>query len=80
MKFKKPKHIDQDCVMACIKNKNWSEDDDYEGLSGSEILDFVRWDHSIFYAWSTRTLDRRLRRYQTFYSDKNVTLDDVCQT
>ena len=31
-------------------------------------------------AWSIRMLDRRLREYQLFYSDKNVTVDDVCQT
>ena len=71
--------------MARIRNKNWLEDDDLkadltryvrEGLSRSEILDFVRRDYS-FYAWSIRTLDRRLRQYQIFYNDKNVTVDDV---
>ena len=42
--------------MACVRNKNWLEDDDLkadltkyvrEGLSRSEMLDFVRWDYSI---------------------------------
>ena len=42
--------------MACVRNKNWLEDDDLkadlrkyvrEGLSRSEILDFVRWYYSI---------------------------------
>ena len=43
--------------MACIRNKNWLGNDDLkadltryirEGLSRKEILDFVRWDHSIY--------------------------------
>ena len=74
--------------MARIRNKNWFEDHDLkadltrcvrQGLRRSEILDFVRWDYSI-YACNIRTLDRRLRGYQSFYGDKNVTVDDVCQT
>ena len=76
----------RDGVMARIRNKNWFEDDDLkadltryvrEGLSRSEILDFARWDYSI-YARSIRTLDRRLRGYKSFYGYKNVTVDDVC--
>ena len=35
---------------------------------------------ALIYAWSIRMLDRRVREYQIFYSDKNVTVDDVCQT
>ena len=36
---------------------------------------------ALIYAWSIRMLDRGLREYQFFYSDKNVTVDDdVCQT
>ena len=35
---------------------------------------------ALIYAWSIRMLDRRLREYQIFYSDKNVTVDDVYQT
>ena len=34
----------------------------------------------LIYAWSIRMLDRRLREKQFFYSDKNVAVDDVCQT
>ena len=43
--------------MACIRNKTWLDNDDLiadltryirEGLSRKEILDFVRWDHSIY--------------------------------
>ena len=43
--------------MMCIRNKNWLDNDDLkadltryirEGLSRIEILDFVRWDHSIY--------------------------------
>ena len=35
---------------------------------------------AFIYAWSSRVLDERLREYQFFYSDKNVTVDDACQT
>ena len=73
--------------MVRIRNKNWLENDDLkvdltrcvsEGLSRSEILDLVSRDYSI-YAWSIRTLDRRLREYQIFYNKKNLTVDDVRQ-
>ena len=66
--------------MARIWNKNWLEDDDLktelaryvrEGLSRSEILNFVSRDYSV-YAWSIRTLDRSLREYQ-----KHLTVDNV---
>ena len=42
-----------------------------EGLSRSEILDFVNRDYSI-YALSIRTLDRRLREYQIFYNKRTL--------
>ena len=35
---------------------------------------------ALMYAWSIRMLDRRLKGKQFFYSDKNVIVDDVCQT
>ena len=47
-----------------------------EGLSRSEILDFVSLDYSI-YALSSRTLDRILKEYQIFYNKKNLIVDDV---
>ena len=47
-----------------------------EGLSRSEILVFVSRDCCI-YAWSIRTLDKRLREYQIFYNEKNLTVNDV---
>ena len=59
--------------MACIRNKNWLEDNDlkidltryvHEGLSHSEIFDFVSLDYSI-YAWRIRTLDRRLIMWES---------------
>ena len=43
--------------MACIRNKNWLDSDELkadltryirEGLSRNKILDFVRWDPSIY--------------------------------
>ena len=56
-------------LMRCVR----------EGLSRSEILDLVSRDYSI-YAWSIRTLDRRLREYQFFYNKKNLTVDHVRRT
>ena len=47
-----------------------------EGLSRSEILDFLSRHYSI-YALSIRTLDRILKEYQIFYNKKNLTVDDV---
>ena len=35
---------------------------------------------ALIYAWSIHMRDRRPREYQFFYSEKNVTVDDVCQT
>ena len=65
------KFIDDSTVMARIRNKLVKDDDlkaDFtryvrEGLSRLEILHIVNRDYSI-YAWSIRTLDRRLREYQ----------------
>ena len=48
----------------------------FEGLSRSEILDFVSRDYSIC-ALSIRTLDRILKEHQIFYNKKNLTVDDV---
>ena len=40
------------------------------------MLDFLRRDFPT-YAWSIATLDRRLRYFNIFYMDTNVTLDEV---
>ena len=47
-----------------------------EGLQRQEILDFVSRDFSQ-YAWSLRTLDRRLHHFQICHTDRNVTVDEV---
>jgi hypothetical protein len=46
------------------------------GLSRSEILDFVKRDYSK-YAWSARTLDRRLQHFEIRCSYHNVSVDQV---
>ena len=74
--------------MSCIRNKNWSEDDDLkadltryvrEGLSRSEILDFVS---RLYYLWMehSHALEKtEMREYQIFYNEKTLscTVDDV---
>ena len=44
------------------------------GFQRKEILDYMLRDFP-YYKWSIRTLDRRLRYFQIFYNDKNVTLE-----
>ena len=45
-------------------------------MQRSEILDFVKRDHPN-YSWSLRTLDRRLRFFNTYYIDKAISLQEV---
>ena len=47
-----------------------------EGLRREEILDFMLRDFDC-YAWSIRTLDRRLRYYDIRYTDTDVAVDEV---
>ena len=70
---------------ARIRNDSWKEDlklreklKDYvtEGLRREEILDFMLRDFDC-YAWSIRTLDRRLRYFDIRYTDTDVAVDDV---
>ena len=42
----------------------------------TEILNFMERDFSQ-YTWSMSTLDRRLRHFDIFYSDKNVDVEQV---
>ena len=42
-----------------------------QGLRREEIVDFLTRDFAQ-YAWSLRTLDRRLRYFDIYYHDKNV--------
>ena len=47
-----------------------------QGMKRKEMLDFLKRDFPT-YAWSIPTLDRRLRYFNIFYTDTNVTLDEV---
>ena len=47
-----------------------------QGLQRSEALDFVRREFRE-YAWSIRSLDRRLRHFNIFYNDRSVEVQDV---
>ena len=47
-----------------------------QGMSRKEILDFVQRDFSS-YAWSIRTLDRRLRYFDIYYNHSDIPVNDV---
>ena len=70
---------------ARLRNDSWKEGlnlkeklKDYvtEGLRREEISDFMLRDFDC-YAWSVRTLDRRLRYFDIRYTDTNVAVDEV---
>ena len=72
-------------MAARIRNESWIEDEELkevmkkyvsQGLRREEILDYVERDSSQ-YAWSLRTLDRRLRAFGIYYTDKRVSLEEV---
>ena len=71
--------------MAFMRNDDWENDKDlkddlekyvHQGLRRKEVLDFVERDYSQ-YAWSLRSLDRRMRHFDIYYTDKDVTVDQV---
>ena len=73
--------------MSYFRNEAWKEDlqlkEDLQKYVGQlfkreEIPSFLVRDYSC-YTWSVRSLDRRLRHFGIFYSDKDVTVDDVRQ-
>ena len=64
---------------------SWKEDDllkdalkTYvkQGLQREEAIDFLQKDFPQ-YAWSIRTLDRRLRHFEVYYKDGTVSVEDV---
>ncbi|XP_028413083.1 uncharacterized protein LOC114541051 [Dendronephthya gigantea] len=72
-------------MAARIRNDNWKDDEtlkeDLEkyarsNLTRKEILDFMNRDHGE-YAWSLRTLDRRLAFFDIRRIDKNVTVEEI---
>ena len=72
-------------VTARIRNEEWQQDDDLkdmlaryvkENLRRREILDFVCRDFDQ-YAWSLRSLDRRLEYFNIRYIDRIVELGEI---
>ena len=72
-------------MAARIRNAGWMEDlrlkQDLEkyvrqGLKRDEILNFMERDFGE-YAWSLRTLDRRMRHFDIRYTDTDVTVEEV---
>jgi hypothetical protein len=72
-------------AVARIRNKDWLEDAFLkeemkryvgQGLRRKEILDYLTRDFPQ-YAWSFRSLDRRLREFNIFFTDREVSVDQV---
>lgn len=68
-----------------LRNDTWREDINLqealkkyvrEGLQRKEMLNFLQRDYPA-YAWSIPSLDRRLRHFNIFYTDKTITLETV---
>ena len=74
--------------MADNRFSSWKEDDllkramhtyVQQGLKREEAIDFLREDFPQ-YAWSIRTLDRRLQHFGVYYNDNTVSVEDVEET
>ena len=72
-------------MAAYFRNDGWKEDivlkeemAKYvkQGFQRREMLDFLKRDFAE-YAWSLRTVDRRLRHFDIQYNDKNVSVEEV---
>ena len=73
-------------MAACYyRDSSWKEDtrlaDEIrkyveQGLTCQEMMSFLTRDFRQ-YEWSIRTLDRRLRHFGIFYTDKTVSLNEV---
>lgn len=68
-----------------LRNDSWKDDCDLSTdlkqyvqqlLSRNEILSFMKRDYPS-YSWSVRSLDRRLRFFGIYYSDGNISVDEV---
>jgi hypothetical protein len=66
-----------------LRNNNWKEDVSLkeafnefvrQGLCRNEILDYMARDFPN-YTWSVRTLDRRLRYFEIYYTHIDVTVE-----
>ena len=67
------------------QERAWKEDDKLkadmeiyvgQGLKRTEMLSFFERDFPQ-YSWSVRSLDRRLRHFGIYYTDRNVTVNDI---
>ena len=72
-------------MAARTRNTSWMEDRDLkeelqkyvrQGLKRDEILNFMERDFGD-YAWSLRTLDRRMRHFDIRYTNTDVTVEEV---
>ena len=72
-------------MAARIRDTNWINDKHLEdtlrklvgdNLKRTEILDYMQRDFP-GYAWSLRTLDRRIRYFNIYKTDKNVSVEEV---
>ena len=72
-------------MAARVRNSDWQEDQDLkddlvkyvrQNLRRKEILDFVKINYPM-YAWSPRTLSRRLQYFGVEFTDYSVDIDDV---
>ena len=73
-------------MAARVRNSDWQEDQDLkddlvkyvrQSLRRKEILDFVKINYPM-YAWSPRTLSRRLQYFSIEFTDYSVKyIDDV---
>ena len=72
-------------MAARVRNNDWQEDQDLkddlvkyvrENLRRKEILDFVKINYPM-YAWSPRTLSRRLQYFGIEFTDYSVDIDDA---
>ena len=75
------------CKMAYLRNDGWKEDDKLkadmvmeiyvgQGLKRTEMLSFFERDFPQ-YSWSMRSLERRLRHFGIYYTDRNVTVNEI---
>ena len=72
-------------MTAHVRDTNWIKDKHLEntlrGLVGdnsnwTEVLDYMKSDF-LEYPWSQRTLDRRVRYFNIYKTDKSISVEDV---
>ena len=72
-------------MASYFRNDAWRDDHELkadltkyikQGIHRKEMIDFLKRDYPQ-YAWSIPTLDRRLRYFELYYTDKRVTIQEV---